>query len=112
MSETLVCAEEPSFRLAGCVGGVVSPVGGGGGGGGPGAGQASVAALVTAAGERFPAASNASTLTEYVVPHARSEIVALACVVVVGAPLSETREPATPTLSVDPVHESERLSDV
>src|SRR5438874_13738346 len=92
MSETLVCAKEPSFRLAGCVGGVVSPVGGGGGGGGPGAGQASVTALVTAAGERFPAASNASTLTEYVVPHGKSESVALVPVtVLVGAPLSETR---------------------
>jgi hypothetical protein len=99
----LVSVTFETERPVGAVGGVVSDVV-------RGAVHASVAASTEAATERLPAASNASTTIAYVVLQARSEIVAAGSVtVILGEPLTETRYPATPTLSADGDHESDTL---
>ena len=97
-SESDVWVVELTARPEGAVGACVSPAGA----------HAEVAADSVVRLDVFPAASYAATPSVYVVPQARPvNVVVLVAVVPAATPLRVREYPATPTLSVDAVQESE-----
>jgi hypothetical protein len=117
-SDTLVRVAPVTRSPVGCEGGLVSAgaFGGtapGGLGGLGGFGQLSVSPTTVAAGERFAAASYATTERRYTVEHVRPvTVVSVSVTSAAYWPSYETRYPATPTLSVDGDHERSRLVPV